>query len=165
MNRSMTRSPLFNLYRFSVWGAIPAVLTLLTLDLGCSTLKSIVKAPKVDLDHVSVRDAGLKESTFVAHLKLKNPNSFEVKVDEVRYALQINGKDLTSGTLDQGFGLSADGESAIEIPMRIRYADLFGSVKDLFLKKKNEYRVSGDVGVGPLTVPFEKMGEITFPVK
>jgi LEA14-like dessication related protein len=136
----------------------------LTVALGASScsffLKQIVEKPKVEFEHVDLKDVNGNGATVLVGLKIENPNSFSLHVDSVRYTLEIKGKPLTSSTIDKAVEVPGKGSAIVEIPVPVKFADLFSSVFDFLQSGTTQYRVSGDAKVGSFSIPFDQKGEL-----
>ena len=136
----------------------------LLVALGASScsffLKQVVEKPKVEFEHVDLKDVNGNGATVLVGLKIENPNSFSLHVDSVRYTLEIKGKPLTSSTIDKPVEVPGKGSAFVEIPVPVKFADLFSSVLDFLQNGATQYRVSGDAKVGSFSIPFDKTGEL-----
>ena len=131
--------------------------------IGCSALaKKIVKDPKVTLEHVHVTDLELSGATVVFELSVQNPNSFPLEVDSVRYNVELGGKDLGPGTLPKGAKVEGKTTKVIPIPYPFKYKDVFPSVVDFLKSGTSTYKLKGEAKLGPLSLPFDKTGELHF---
>jgi LEA14-like dessication related protein len=136
----------------------------LAVALGTSScsffLKQVVEKPKVEFEHVDLKDVNGNGATVLVGLKIENPNSFSLHVDSVRYTLEIKGKPLTSATIDKPVEVPGKGSAVVEIPVPVKFADLFSSVLDFLQSGATQYRVSGDAKVGSFSIPFDQKGEL-----
>lgn len=130
---------------------------------GCSAIaKKIIEKPKVALERVHVRDVGSAGATVVFGVQVENPNRFSIKVDALRYDVEIDGKVVSSGSLDAPAEVPAKQTSIVDIPVPIQYGDLFSSVLGFIQNGASAYRIKGAAAFGMLEVPFEKSGELNF---
>lgn len=147
---------------------VPAAIRLITLLLlpnalplsGCSSLQSIVRPPQVALQQVNVKDPSLTEATLVFALQVTNPNSFGVSVNGIEYDLKLNGRNFTSGEIEDGFKLAKNEASTVNIPIRLNYLDVFSSLKELSRSGKAPYELTGSVKTGVVNVPFSESGTV-----
>lgn len=141
------------------FAAFALVLTL-ALALGCSSLgRKLIETPKVELAKVDVRDTKADGATVVFGVRVENPNAFALKVDSLRYDVEIGGKNFSSGKIDKPAEVAAKDKTIVELPVAVRYADVFSSLLDLVKKGTSTYRLKGDASFGLLTVPFDEKGE------
>ena len=129
--------------------------------LGCSIFaKKIIEDPKVELDNVSVTDVGLTGATVIFGVKVSNPNSFALKVDSVKYDVEIAGKQIGSSTLPDGAKVEGKSTTIIPIPVPVKYKDVFSSMLDLMGHGSTKYRLRGLAKLGPLSLPFDHTGDL-----
>lgn len=127
---------------------------------GCSFIgKKLIEKPKVQLQRVDVRDVGATGATVVFGVQVENPNSTALKVDSLRYDVEIGGKPFSSGRLPQGAEVPANGKVSLDIPVPVRYTDVFASLVGLLADGTSTYRLKGEAVFGLFTIPFEKSGE------
>lgn len=133
---------------------------LVLFALGCSSLKKIVEPPKVDVTDVRLAQLKGDEATLEIVLEVYNPNGISVTVDKLQYDLQVNEKSVTSGVFDKDVKLAAKQNTVVAIPISVNYKDLLKTALNVFLSKGAPYRAKGNVGVGPLNIPFDEKGMI-----
>jgi LEA14-like dessication related protein len=135
-------------------------LTLL-VSVSCSGLgKKLLQEPKVRIDRVNVESVDAKGATVVFDLDVENPNPFALKVDALKYDVEIGGKKLTVGELKSPANVGAKTTSKVSLPIPVKFNDLFSSVLVLAQKGKSPYVIKGEATFGLLSVPFENRGEI-----
>lgn len=129
--------------------------------LGCSAIgKRLVEQPKVALDRVNVRDVGGSGATVVFGVRVDNPNPFALKVDALRYEVEIGGKPLSTGQLDQAAEVAGNGNTVVEIPIAVKYSDVFSSLTSFLSNGSSTYRIKGDATFGLFTIPFDQSGDL-----
>lgn len=138
-------------------------LSIVFIAAGCSTLKGLAQKPKVNFHGLGVQGLSLSAATFVAQLEVENPNSFEIKVDHIDYGLKLNDKDMTAGQVDETLKVGGRERKMVEIPVRIKYADLIRAVKEFSETKQTKFALTGKVKSGIFELPFEEKGEIDLP--
>ena len=127
---------------------------------GCSSLSSLVEKPTVTLQAVNIKEPRLDGATLAFELLVTNPNAVALEVDELAYDLQVSGKRLTSGKLENGASIPARQSSSVTIPVSVKYSELFASVLTALNNPVTPYRLEGTAKVGPFQIPFEKSGEL-----
>lgn len=142
---------------------IASVTALALAQLGCSSMPKNVQAPEVAVQSLDVDKATLTDATVLVKLAIRNPNSFGLKMDSIKYGLELNGKPFASGALNDSAGIAANGESEIVVPMRIKYWDLYNQFSDLTKHKKNAYNITGLIKSGGREFPFKHSGEVELP--
>lgn len=133
---------------------------LTTLIFGCSSLKKMVEPPKVKLQSVSVSKLSLLNADLEIILSVQNPNNIDFDVKNLKYALDVDSKTITSGTFKEKVLVKKKETTMVSVPLRILYKDILSSAL-LFLKQDGmPYRVQGSVEVGPFTIPFDDNGTL-----
>jgi LEA14-like dessication related protein len=139
---------------------IPMLLSLSFLS-GCASLLSpFVEKPKVELDHVSVRDVTLTGSTLLFVVRVENPNKTDIKIEEIAYKVFINGKEISKAKTEKPVSVPALGKSEVEIPLPIEYSKIWSNLSDLVMAKTAAYRIEGDAKLSAFRIPFSKDGQI-----
>ena len=137
-----------------------SILIALTTSSCSFFLQKMVEKPKVEFEHVDLRDVSGNGATVLVGLKVENPNGFALHVDSVRYTLDVKGKQIATGSIDKPVEVAAKGSAVVEIPVPVKFSDLFSSVLDLLQSGGTEYHVNGDARIGAFTIPFDKKGEM-----
>lgn len=137
------------------------VLTCCAAMNGCTAFaRKIIQEPKVTLAHVGIKDVGLNGATLLVGVQVDNPNPFSLRVDALRYDVEIGGKLLSSSELPGAATVPAHGIQIVEIPVPIKFQDLFASALDFFSKSSSSYRIKGEARFGLLKVPFDQAGDL-----
>jgi LEA14-like dessication related protein len=137
------------------------ILSTLCLGTSCSSLVGkAVEKPKIDLDHVAVRDTNLNGTTAVFFVRVQNPNSFALKVDDIAYRVFLAGEEFAKSSTGQTTTVPAKGESLVEIPLPVSYAKVVGGLQALLMSKPVDYRIEGDAKMSLFSIPFKKEGKL-----
>lgn len=152
-------------FRFQKLGIALAAIGLCALGIQCSSIsRAVITKPKVDLHHVAVKDLSTSGATLVFSVQVENPNPFALKVDSVRYEVEIDGKPLGHGELEKPASVEAHDKSLVEIPLPVLYRDLFARLSDMLQvlqqKKISQYHLKGEAKFGLMSVPIDSKGEI-----
>jgi LEA14-like dessication related protein len=140
---------------------IPILILLFTITLGltgCSSLKKAVESPKITLDNIRVVNLGLLEAQLDVVLNIANPNSIDFDVKGLTYVLDINSKQVTSGTLKEPVKVLANKTTTVSLPLAVKYSDVLSSALKLLQKDGLPYHILGKVQIGPFNIPFDKEG-------
>lgn len=130
---------------------------------GCAALQQFVQAPTVSFKGVSLQDMSLIEGNMLFRLNVTNPNPIGATVRNVAYNLKLNGREFLKNTVNKKISLPAGGSSMVELPVTINYLDFFQSVAEFIESDQVAYDLSGSVGIGPLTVPYQTSGNLDIP--
>ncbi len=127
---------------------------------GCLSLSKLLEKPTVVLQELTLQDPTLEGATLLFALQVENPNRVALEVDSLDYKIEVAERTLVSGTLHRKVRVAAFDQALIEIPVPFKYGDLLASVSQLFEKPITPYRIQGVAKLGPISIPFEKTGEI-----
>lgn len=133
---------------------------LLSVLFGCSSLKKVVEPPKVKLQEIHITKLSALNADLEIVLSVKNPNKINFDVKNLRYALDINDKTVTSGTMKEKVIVKGKETTMVSVPIRVLYKDILSSALMLLQKEGVPYMVKGSVEVGPFTIPFDDKGNL-----
>ena len=140
----------------------PRVLSLLCLGFltlsGC--IHSLLESPKITLQEIKVKKMSVSQVFLEVVLTVKNPNRADITVDHLKYILEVNKKNITSGAIDEDVTIPGHGQKEIALPLTVKYTDVLSSATKLLQNQTVPYRVQGSVNVGPFNIPFDKAGEL-----
>lgn len=128
---------------------------------GCSTYSKYknMKKPAVKLETVKVEDVNFKTAKFMFGIQVDNPNEFPLKVDSVKYDIELAGKHMTTESIDTPTEVGANTKTIVQLPLTVQIADLFNGIGDFLRNDKTAYRVHGAARVGLFSLPFDEAGE------
>lgn len=145
-------------------------LTLLAslLQCGCSLLTTDyenLKAPKVSLTSLGIKDINPLNPRFLVRLKLDNPNDAAVSMDGADVALALNGLPVAEGISRSPLTLNRLGSSEMDVEVS---ANTFSALQQLLLlqsKPALDYQLTGHLhlldGLGALgQLPFSFTGTV-----
>jgi LEA14-like dessication related protein len=127
---------------------------------------SDAELPDVSLAGLSFAEAGLFEQGFTLQLRLKNPNDFDIPVEALNFALDVNGAPFANGLSDEDFTLPASAELVVPIEVSIATEDLIERVTAIGTGRRLDYHLTGAAEIdswfaGP--VPFDRAGKLALP--
>jgi LEA14-like dessication related protein len=126
---------------------------------GCAAFtKAVLREPTVALKAVNVRDINASGATLLFGVEVENPNPVDLKVDALRYDIDVGGKALSSGRLEHPATVPAHGKALVEIPAPIKYSDVFNSLVGFIRAGGSTYRIKGEADFAVFTIPFEREG-------
>ncbi len=136
------------------------LVALLSVLFGCSSLKKVVEPPKVKLQEINITKLSALNADLEIILSVKNPNNINFDVKNLKYALDINDKTVTTGTMKEKVLVKGKETTMVSIPLRVLYKDILSSAFMLLQKKGVPYLVKGSVEIGPFTIPFDDKGNL-----
>lgn len=164
----MPRDPALELRHFLENYARRAAAGFLALGLSACSGAALPDAeiPEVSLAGMSFADAGLFEQGFTLRLRLKNPNDFDIPVEALNFALDVNGAAFAEGLTNENFTLPASAEIVVPIDVSIATQDLIERVTSIGTGRRLEYQLTGFADIdswfsGP--VPFDRTGKLALP--
>lgn len=138
---------------------------MLAAAFGCSSACSsvaerLIEKPKIALSSVALKDVTANGAVVVFGVEVDNPNSFTLRLDALRYDLEIGGKAIGSGKIDQPAEVAGHSKGVVPVPVPIKFQDIFSSFSELMSKTTSDYRVRGEAQFGLLSIPFDEKGEL-----
>lgn len=131
----------------------------LVAQAGCAGfMKAVLREPTVTLQTVNVRDIDASGATLLFGVEVENPNPVDLKVDALRYDIDVSGKLLSSGRIEHPAMVPARGKAVVEIPAAIKYSDVFSSLIGFIKDGGTTYRIKGEAVFALFTIPFEREG-------
>lgn len=130
---------------------------------GCASWMGYSQKPEVELNNVYVKDANLSGATIVLVFDVENPNDKEIAVKEIGYTVYVGGKHLTTAKTDREISIPAKQIKGVEVPLPIKYKDLFANISEILSAGQLKYKVQGDAKFSILSVPFAKEGSVELP--
>jgi len=139
--------------------AIFAMLVVLT---GCAALDETAP-PQVTLSDIRMLQGGLFEQRFQVDLRIRNPNDFDLSIDGLTFALELNGQDFADGVSDQQVTVPRLAEAVVPVTASTTLLQMVQQALRLGERADLDYRLSGDVFLAGLTrraVPYERSGRL-----
>ncbi len=148
----------------------PGFLALLILSVvctvwGCATIvdQQVLDEPSASFEGVHVTYRSLFEPSPVFHFKVVNPNPVGMKIRNITYDLNVNGKKFIKGVTDKGMiYLKPVGSDELSLSVTFNCMDVFEPAT--FIRSdKVAYELTGTIGVGSFAVPYQTKGEVRLP--
>jgi LEA14-like dessication related protein len=148
--------------------AASACLVLLS---GCAALQHAAIAglerPKLIFQSWATQDLNLEGVTIVLKFRIENSNSVGISVAGARYALDVEGKEMLSGTLPAGLKIPARGSAPLVVTTRFQFARLPSFVELLATRDSLNCRIKGsvdiDTSIGRMEIPFQHSDRVPLP--
>ena len=140
------------------------LLLLCMLLLGC---KLLVKEPVVTVQEFNVVSLDGGGAGMELRLKVKNPNSFDIRLLGYDYDLKVLELPLAKGAAREEVNFPAGAEADLRIPVHVSYGELL----EIYQRKPNldsvPYRLSASLELGTplgkMTVPVTRNGTYAIP--
>ena len=142
---------------------LPILAILLALT-GCSAIENLVRQPDVTLTDVRLTSASLAGADLLFKFRVDNPNSRGMVLDGIGYKLRLNDEPMLEGRHDARIEIAA-GQSTVELPMSLGYADLYKVIRSLAASDKPTYAIDAEFSftvpvLGVITVPLSRRGVV-----
>ena len=128
------------------------------LLLSSCALFSGLKEPRMELKAVDVKSFNLQESQFLLHFDIDNPNTQMIPLDEIEYALDLNGQPFTQGQFKDRIELKAQGITSVSVSVRIKTHDLIDTVGRYLKDRRVQYKMTGKIKSGLFNLPIQRDG-------
>lgn len=158
----MNRHPRHKPFLYSVFLLVAALAVSACSGLG--GLASMVE-PEVDVTDVKVLGTTLTGADLLFQFRVDNPNAVALVLDDIGYRLRLNGEPLLDGRRIQETRIEASGRSIVELPVTIKFEDVYRVIRSFEGRKKPDYALDADFRfdvpiLGSVTVPVTERGEI-----
>jgi LEA14-like dessication related protein len=138
---------------------------------GCAEVGKVIGAsferPRLVFESWEPRDVDLEGATVALRWRIDNPNAVGLRVIDLDYRLDVETHRAVTGSAGGGIRIPSRGSAPIELPVRVRYADVPPIAQALFTKETLAWRVSGeaaiDTPVGAIRIPFSHDGSLPSP--
>lgn len=139
---------------------ILAAVALTAALISCASLFHMAEKPKITLDHVDLKDASFLGATLLFVLKVENPNSADLKVNEVNYHVFLDGKPLAESRTEQPVTIPAKSQALVSLPLPIEFQKLWSGLSGLLMEKTVAYKIEGEAKLPLFTIPFTNEGTL-----
>lgn len=143
-----------------------AILVLFLLNgLSACALKPVI-APEVSLNDLQITELSLTHANMLAGLKIFNPNTRAVNIQQVDYTLSLNGIRVSSGQSAKEVRIGAEEYGNLSLRMSSAYWDLLRIFNQVQTGKTAKFLLDGKVKVGGFgilgkTFDFKKEGDVS----
>lgn len=141
------------------------LIVLLLASLSACALKPVI-APEVSLSDLQITELSLTHANMLAGLKIFNPNSMAVNIQQVDYTLSLNGIRVSSGQSSKEVSIGAEEYGNLSLRMSSAYWDLLRIFNQVQTGKTAKFLLDGKVKVGGFgllgkTFDFKKEGDVS----
>ena len=138
---------------------------------GCAGVEKFVASafqkPRLTFQSFTPRELDLEGVTLGLVYRIDNPNSIGLPLAGVDYRVDVEGRQAVSGSSHTGLRIPASGSAQLELPIRLRYADVPGLLTSLTTKERLGFHLEATAGVetplGVVGIPFSYTGEVDRP--
>lgn len=149
----------------SVLGLLGVLMVALVSLGACAGLGRAFEKPRIHVVGVDVQSVSLDSADLIFDFSVENPNSLALVLNGVGYRLRVNGEPFLDGRSDQRTELAARGTGRVQLPMKLRFADVMRVLQSLEGERTAGYELRADFRfsvpvVGELTVPVSQRGTV-----
>jgi LEA14-like dessication related protein len=133
---------------------------------ACASFGVRLAAPKVTVESIAVGGVRGSDAVVTLFLRVENPNTIDLMLQSLRFALSVNDVALTSGTTVQAGTIAAGDSAIIQLEM---HTDLNAVLKLVTLSVGHrisslQYALEGEAIVqNGIRLPFTRRGDMPLP--
>lgn len=117
----------------------------LVLFTACSSVQEFVKEniqkPEVEFAGAKLNGLSFDQIDLLFDVKITNPNPVGVKLASFDYDFFVNENHFLGGKQEEGFEISSQGESTVQIPITIQFQEIYGTFKNLQSRDSTSYEL------------------------
>jgi LEA14-like dessication related protein len=122
-----------------------------------------LRRPSVVVDRVHVSGLSFEDIDLMFDLKVNNPNTIKISLAGFDYNFFLNSNSFVKGHQDKGLSIEANGESIVQIPINLKFADIYNTYNSLKNNDSTDYELrlgfAFDIPVlGDVRVPVSQKG-------
>ena len=148
-----------------------AILSLLLLSLlaGCTAIaRRVLAQPTVRFESAAVTGVSREGADLELDFRVMNPNRVTLPLGSIDYRMSVDGQPLLSGTRRERVELAPRAETAVLLPVALRYRDLGNVLGDLLTGGRPVYEVHAEFlvlipGTGGVRIPVVQRGRLPIP--
>ena len=148
---------------------VAAAVAILALS-GCETLSRVgigIERPTASVESVSLTGLTFSAAELMSTIRVVNPNAVGVTLAGFAYAVEVEGVEILTGEQTRGLEIAAHGESRIEFPVELGFANVIDTVAAVRDLDEADVTVSAELRfdlpvIGPVVVPARRT--VTVPV-
>lgn len=132
---------------------------------NCASVQQLMQMqrPGVEVDRVRISGLSFENIDLLFDLKVNNPNSIKISLAAFDYDFLLSGNSFVNGRQDKGLNIEANGESIVQIPISLKFADIFQTYQNLKNNDSTDYELKAgfafDIPVlGDVRVPVIQRG-------
>ncbi len=132
-----------------------------TVEFARSHEVRVPRLPHVKFQELEAGRFSDEEASVTFHIGVNNPNPFEIRVDSIKYEVNIAGKKIAEGTIGKGERVSPASTGVFDLEVKVD-ADTHGAaeIKKLIKSKVLPYTITGEMAAELFAETFEFKGDI-----
>ncbi len=129
-----------------------------------SCLNWFLEKPTFTAKELSVTRISSSEMNVLFGVEVQNPNSFDIKLKALEYAISIQDQEIGKGRMDGEVLITGSSTTLVRVPLNIRFKDMGIPFGFVLAGRDLPYKIQGvaviNARFGTATFPFSKAGEI-----
>lgn len=106
----------------------------------------VVRPPRISVAGIRLQDLSPNSADVAVQLSVHNPNAFGLGLQQLEYALAVNGDSWATGRSEQLVQVEAGDTQAVALPLSVNLSQLgLGVYSQLLQLKPVDYHFTGDV--------------------
>lgn len=132
---------------------------------GCTGLQLGMQKPDVTVVSIRLLDGNLLEQRFLLTLRVTNPNTSEISIEGLTFAVDLNGQPFAKGVSNQAVVIPRLGDGTVEVTATTGLASFLRQFKAFGKgREKVEYRIKGRLVTGNFGgINFDQTGDVGLP--
>lgn len=136
------------------------------LPASASGTLPVPQRPGITVNDLRVEQLNLRGARLALDVTVSNPNTFELALGALRYQLNINGHEWTTGALDRLPRIDAGESRTLSIPVDLDFAAIGSGVRQMLISgSRADYDLNGQLTgtageelLGDFELSFEESG-------
>ncbi len=129
-----------------------------------SCLNWFLEKPTFTPKEVSITHISSSDFKVLFGVEVQNPNSFDIRLRALEYAISIHGQEIGKGRLEEEILIAGASTTLVRVPLQVKFRDLGIPFGFALAGKALPYKIEGvaiiHARLGTATFPFSKTGEI-----
>ena len=149
--------------RLRLFGLIVLVIGLMS---ACSTLPRDFETPKITIAGITPKDVAVFEQRFDVQLRIQNPNNFDLRLNGIRFDIDLNDKEFGNGMSPAKVIVPRLGSEVVIGEVITGLGSFLRQAQGMNASAvKLRYHLKGAAfaeSPGNFTIPFDESGEVDF---
>ncbi len=129
-----------------------------------SCLNWFLEKPTFTPKEVSITRISSSDLKVLFGVEVQNPNSFDIRLKALEYAISIHGQEIGKGRLEEEVLIAGSSTTLVRVPLLVKFRDLGIPFGFALAGRDLPYKIEGVAIIyarlGTATFPFSKTGEI-----
>jgi LEA14-like dessication related protein len=124
-----------------------------------------IKNPHVSVTDTKISGLSFTQADLLMDIKIDNPNNVGIDLAGMNFDLKINNQSLLSSFKNDPLQIGANGTNTIQLPLTLKYEDIYRIITSLGAKEQSDYQFEGNVNfnlpvLGAVSIPVSKSGRL-----